>query len=87
MVQVTKSAQVAVEKISSSDDLLPRRLGDMRNSLTRIRERQQITVDRLQAEKLVAQEFQGERDMPNGAEVTPEAIATVLDRLRKKTDV
>jgi len=87
MVQATKSAQVAVEKISSSDNLLPRRLGDMRNSLSRIRERQQITVDILQAEKLVAQEFQGERNMTNRTVVTPEAVASVLERLRNKTNV
>jgi len=87
MVQATKSAQVAVEKISSSDNLLPRRLGDMRNSLSRIRERQQITVDILQAEKLVAQEFQGERNLINRTVLTPEAVVSVLERLRNKTNV
>jgi len=87
MVQATRSAQMAVEKISSSDDLLPRRLGDMRNSLSRIKERQQNTVDRLQAEKIVVQEFPDNSNMPNGTEVTQEAVASVLDRLRHKAAI
>jgi len=84
MVQATQSAQIAVERISSSDDLLPRRIGEMKVSLTRIREQQQCTADRLQAEKLVAHEFPGENPVSSGDGVTPEAVTSVLDRLQRR---
>lgn len=91
MAQATASARSAAEKISSQADTISVRIGDMRSSLQRIKNQQELYADRMEAMESIEAELsdrQLERKlalMDKGSGSDP--ADSVLERIRKRSKV